>query len=190
MMAGFAAWTKNEGILFVVCVSVALAVPIFLKPKDTLRRLSAFAAGAVLPLAVLLWFKVAVAPPNDITGFRKYEEVVQKLVSPERYAVIWHTFSDNFWTFGGWAISPAILFLVYVCLRGIDRRMLRNPGWLQGVFVSSALIAGYFAVYVVTPMDLRWHLDSSLPRLYLHIWPSFLLLAGLVGRIDTGSSAG
>ena len=44
------------------------------------------------------------------------------------------------------------------------------------------VLAGYYAVYILTPMDLQWHLDSSLERLLMHFWPSALLLAGLAAR--------
>jgi hypothetical protein len=41
------------------------------------------------------------------------------------------------------------------------------------------MLLGYFAVYVLTPANLHDHLVSSLERLFLHLWPAFLLLVGL-----------
>jgi len=35
---------------------------------------------------------------------------------------------------------------------------------------------GYFAVYLITPYDLVWHLSHSLGRLFLQVWPSALFL--------------
>jgi hypothetical protein len=43
-------------------------------------------------------------------------------------------------------------------------------------------LAGYYATYVISPYDLRWHLNSSLGRLLLQLWPSVLLLVGLAAR--------
>jgi hypothetical protein len=36
--------------------------------------------------------------------------------------------------------------------------------------------AGYVSIYVITPLDLTWHLNTSLNRLYMHLWPSFIFL--------------
>jgi hypothetical protein len=85
-------------------------------------------------------------------------------------------------SFGQWSISawfPLLLFMLY---RRIDRRALQNPGWMTGLMTLGIVIAGYYVVYLVTPQDLAWHLDSSIDRLLLHLWPSALLLAGLAGE--------
>jgi hypothetical protein len=37
------------------------------------------------------------------------------------------------------------------------------------------MLAGLFAVYVITPKDLAWQLQFSLDRLLLQLWPSALL---------------
>ena len=180
--AGCAGWTKNEGLLFIVASSGALLVPIFWKPRDTFRRFAAFLLGLALPLAIILWFKLAVAPPNDIFGSRHYDEVVQKVLTPGRYLTIGPRVSHFFWSFGDWIVNPILLLLAYVGVHSVDRKMLMNEGWLQGAFTCAIVLAGYCAIYVITPMDLQWHLDASAPRLYLHIWPTFLMLAGLAGR--------
>jgi hypothetical protein len=179
--AGCAGWTKNEGLLFIAVTSVALLAPLVSKPVPALRRYGAFLLGMALPLIVIIWFKVAVAPPNDVMGGRHFEEVLQKVFSPQRYFTTWMELSGGFWTFGNWLVNPILLVLLYVLLQRIDRQMLLNEGWLQGVSICVLVLAGYFATYVTTPKDLDWHLASSLPRLYLHIWPAFLLLAGLLG---------
>jgi hypothetical protein len=179
--AGCAGWTKNEGQLFMAATCIALLAPIFSKPALTVRRLYAFLAGMALPLFVIVWFKMTVAPPNDMTGNRHLEEVLQKVLSPPRYFTTWMGLSDGFWTFGNWLVNPIVLVLVYILLQRIDRKMLLNEGWLQGVSICVLLMAGYFAIYIATPEDLQWHIESSLPRLYLHVWPAFLLLAGLTG---------
>jgi hypothetical protein len=43
-------------------------------------------------------------------------------------------------------------------------------------------LAGYYAIFVISPYPLRWHLNSSLGRLLLQLWPSVLLLVGLAAR--------
>lgn len=38
----------------------------------------------------------------------------------------------------------------------------------------------YYVVYLLTPHELRWHLFTSLTRLFLHVWPTLVLGAMLV----------
>jgi hypothetical protein len=178
--AGCAGWTKNEGLLFMVSTAAALLGPIFWKTRETLRRFSAFLAGIILPGIVLLWFKLTIAPPNDIMGGATIWNVVHKVLTPQRYLTISAEFGDTFWSFGNWIVSPVILVLVYVALQRFDRKMLANEGWLQGVSICITLMAGYFAIYMIGPIDIRLLIESSLPRLYLHVWPAFLMLAALL----------
>jgi hypothetical protein len=37
-------------------------------------------------------------------------------------------------------------------------------------------VAGYFMIYILTPHDLEWHIRTSLYRLIIHVFPSFLLI--------------
>jgi hypothetical protein len=56
-----------------------------------------------------------------------------------------------------------------------------HPTFVSAGFIALALMfVGYFFVYVLTPMDLIWHLGTSLERLLLQMWPTFLFLLFLV----------
>jgi hypothetical protein len=48
--------------------------------------------------------------------------------------------------------------------------------------ILGIVLAGYYFVYISTPIPLQVHLDSSLDRLMIQQWPSFLLLLGLSVR--------
>ena len=183
-MAGCAGWTKNEGLLFILAVSIALLFPIFWRPRGTLQRYLLFSAGLLLPLAVNMFFKLTIAPQNDLAGNRAIPEVVEKILNPERHATIFEDFARRSWNFGGWGIQPVLPLAVFVVLKGVHRRLLSLPAWWTGVATLGIVLLGYYCVYVLTPMDLRWHLDSSLPRLMVHLWPSFLLLMGIATASD------
>jgi len=43
-------------------------------------------------------------------------------------------------------------------------------------------LAGDFAVYVITPYDIYWHLRFSLNRLFLQLWPSAIFLFFMMVR--------
>jgi hypothetical protein len=187
-LAGCAGWTKNEGFLFIVVIGTILLVRVLAQPRHTWRVFSAFLGGLLAPLAVTLWFKLTVAPRNDLMENRGYAELVAKLVNVARHVTILENFSSTFWSFGNWMIHPVIL-LVFIALRGVDRETVRGFGWIAGVAALSMVLAGYYAVYLLTPIDLQTHLDSSLPRLFLQLWPTTLLLTGLAARRELDASS-
>lgn len=181
-MAGCAGWTKNEGLLFILATALVLLSPLFRKPKTTLRRVALFSAGLLLPLAVHIFFKVAIAPQNDLIDGRAYGEIAQKILTVNRHGIIFSAFLRTSWTFGGWGVHAAIPILAFLALAGHHRQALRSFGWRAGVAILAIVLVGYYWVYVLTPADLVWHLESSLSRLMIHLWPSVVLLAGLAAR--------
>jgi hypothetical protein len=180
--AGCAGWTKNEGLLFIVITATAVLLSAAVHRRQPLRTFAAFLVGLALPLAVVFWFKLAVAPPTDILENRQYAEVMEKILNVDRYATILTTGSQIVWSFGAWLVNPFVLVALYVGLRGVDRNILRDPGWRQSIYIVAGVMAGYATVYLITPIDLPLHMDSSLPRLCLHLWPTVLFLAGLVTK--------
>jgi hypothetical protein len=177
-MSGCAGWTKNEGLVFIVAISVSMLVPMFGRRSIALKRFGSFAAGLALPLAVILFFKSTAGLPRDYAAARQYQEIIGKLVSPDRYVTITANFAKNVWSFGDWAINPIIPLLLFVALCVFGGKAIRSFGWLTGASALVLLMVGYFAIYLVATYDLQYLLDASNPRLFLQVWPSFLLLAG------------
>src|SRR5262245_55401607 len=177
-MAGCAAWTKNEGLLYVLALALCILAPVVVRPAQTLRRFGSFGAGLFLPLGAIVVYKLMVSVPNEYLTNRHYSDIAEKLASPDRHLTVVSNFSKTLWSFGDWAINPLIPLLVFVGLCVVGGTAVRTFGWLTGASALVLVIAGYFAIYVVAPYDLQYLLDSSTPRLFLHLWPSFLLLAG------------
>ena len=178
--AGCAGWTKNEGVLFILIVTAVLLLPVLFRKPKAVSRFGWFVAGLALPLAVIAAFKLTIAPPNDITSNRHYVEVIEKLLNLDRYSTILDAFAKTMWSFGDWSVQPVIPFLLFVGLRVANREAIRSFGWRASVAVFALMLTGYYAVYVVTPIDLHTHIESSLPRLCLQLWPMFLLVCGLL----------
>ena len=42
------------------------------------------------------------------------------------------------------------------------------------------MLVGYFFVYVLTPLDLDYHLMTSLNRLFLQLWPSVIFVVFMI----------
>ena len=70
LFAGFAAWTKNEGALLVVALAAALFVSEWRSTgwRSAARQAGIFLLGASPGLLLVLWFKVALAPPDPLAG--------------------------------------------------------------------------------------------------------------------------
>ena len=92
-----------------------------------------------------------------------------------------------------WTKNEGLLFLliVYLLLAGarIDDR--DRTGLVRTAAVLLLTPAGYFFVYVLTPLDLGYHLATSLNRLFLQLWPSVIFLFFMVaGAPERAASAG
>jgi hypothetical protein len=174
MMAGFAAWTKNEGLLFLACLFPArLAVRGFaIGWKGAFRDMLPLLLG-LLPVALLLvYFKAYLAPPNDLVAGQGPQSTLGRLTDAGRYALIVRAFGRDFLT----TIGPGavlVLALAFMLLGRAPRAA--RPAAALPLLVVLLMLLGYFAVYLTTPHDLSWHLGSSLHRLYIQLWPLALL---------------
>jgi len=65
----------------------------------------------------------------------------------------------------------------------IDRSGKVNKHILSHVILLILMLGGYLFAYMITPYDLRWHIGSSIRRLYIQLWPAwvFLFFYGIKG---------
>ena len=180
-MAGFAAWTKNEGILFVLAVTVALIATTVIRGgvRNTARKVGPFLIGLLPILLVLLYFKVRYAPPNDVFGSLDLGTYVAKLRDLHRYRVIGEAFCKELF---GWGNGLIAVFGLYLVVTGISLNRRCATTLLIATMALALVVAGYFFTYVFSPHDLNWHLTNSLDRLLLQLWPTFLFVVFLAIR--------
>jgi hypothetical protein len=186
LTAGLAAWTKNEGILFLLITSLLLLV-FNLRLRDNRQArwsdMLAYARGILLPLAGLLVFKLALAPANDLVGSRSPAELGALLFDPHRWLLTLKLMAAETGSFGHSPITVWLIPLAYILLAGVrpvensHRQVLRF--WTISFLL---LLAGYFFTYLITPHPLEWHITHSVERLYLHFYPAVLWLVFLVSR--------
>ncbi|HEX7313131.1 MAG TPA: hypothetical protein VF297_04395 [Pyrinomonadaceae bacterium] len=184
LMTGFAAWTKNEGLLILLAVVagrfVALAVSRGL--RTYVRQLLYFAAGAVPVLLVVVYFKAAIAPANDLVAGQGARATAERLLDFSRYVLILKAVVNHFTGFRGWYAHPSYLLVVYAWLVGLKTERAGRVTLLTLAAALGFILAGYFFIYVTTPRDLEWQLAFSLDRLLIQLWPSFVLLFFLAVR--------
>ena len=85
-----------------------MAGALFAGPGRALRRFAAFSIGLIPPLAVIVCFKLAVAPPNDLIANQSYHETIQKIFDVSRHAAILEYLGLTLWSFGAWKLQPMI----------------------------------------------------------------------------------
>ncbi len=173
-LAGAAAWTKNEGILFAAVV-LAVRGACALRATGGWRHVAWLGAGMAPGLATVAAFRVGLAPAGvhlSDAGSR-----MGKLLDPERYLVIARALgSELLWVGPGLLLAIAVWLLLSRGQEGVSRKR----GAIPLALVLAGMLAGYLATYVVTPLDLRWHLHNSLDRLVFQLWPSAVLLVTLL----------
>jgi hypothetical protein len=185
LTAGLAAWTKNEGIMFLAAVVVArLATAVRpMDPRRLGREARAFAIGLLPMLVIIGYFKLRLAPPNDLMSAFGSGEILGRLADPRRYLLVARAFATGILGFGANGLVSGVWLLVAYGLCVWVRPQAANTRWLRMTgAVMGLMLLGHAAVFVATAEDVARLLDSSLERLLLQLWPatvfaSFMLLA-------------
>lgn len=185
LIAGFSAWTKNEGLLF--CVVLAATFVVFEVRSRRGSLVPWLVAGLAAPIALVCWFKFTLVPPNDILAGQNSGSLA-RVVDWDRHSLIFHSFARDLVAFGAWPSLVPVVALA-LCLAGYVRRGFTDHSTALAA-VLGLMVAGYYSVYLVSPFDLTWHLDSSLVRLLLQLWPLALLLWAALFPLKAAARAG
>lgn len=170
LATGMAAWTKNEGQLFIVATLLARLSARRRPLRSAVGELAAFAAGLAPFLAALAYFKLRVAAPNDLMTGQEGGTTLPRLLSPERLGVVVWGMTREAAGVGGGAVL--VLSLYRLLLGGVPRPGGRGRHTLT---VLAVMTVGYALVYMVTPLPLDLHIRLSADRLCLQLWPCALL---------------
>jgi hypothetical protein len=173
LTAGLAAWTKNEGDVFVIGILAGLFIA-FLR-QDVWRRLGYFLAGLALPLVIIVYFKMFLAPANDILG-TDMADLIQRLFEWSRHLAILHSARSQILGIGGTTVSVILLLAVYALVFGVSPQRNHRPAYIAVAITAVIQAAGYYAIYLVTPHPIQWQLDFSLWRVLFHIYLPLLFV--------------
>jgi hypothetical protein len=171
VMAGLSAWTKNEGIPFAILMIICTLFVLGIRQAHT--KLFSLLAGMAFPILTIVLFKTIVSVNNDLFTNNGMAEITSKLVTPSRYIQILTHLISELIHLGNWPISIIAVLLVYGWIMGI-----RNPGNLPEKVlwvIPLSQFTIYMLIYVITPYDLEWHLNYSMSRLLIHLFPLALL---------------
>jgi hypothetical protein len=179
ILAGMAAWTKDEGLLFLA---------VFLAATTLFRRRSALSAiaGALPAVALVVLFKTVLARGNPSLLSTSLAGVGHRLGDVGRYGTVMGAFGREFLAMASGWYHPVLPMAVLAATLRFDEQQRREVAYTGSVL--GAMLAGYAAVYLVTANDLTWLLQTSLSRLLVQAWP-LLILAGFVGLRAPEASA-
>jgi hypothetical protein len=168
-LAGFAAWTKNEGLLFLACVPLARLVALVRRGWRAYAREMLFFGLGLLPAAcALIYFKVELAPENDLVAAQSWHVTLGRLADPSRYVQILTAAGREGILTGGFLLPVYFLFL--------GRARGTVPPGSGFLFALLGLMLTGFVLVYATSYDLPYHLRTSLGRIFIQLWPLGLFL--------------
>jgi hypothetical protein len=175
---GLAAWTKNEGLVFALLSGIGFAVYAWISRRiPRVRALALLVSGAAAPLAIALYFKFFLAPATGTFANMTAGAVAHRLTELPRYAQIAKAFWDNALLMGSGIAHPALSLAVLAGCLGIAPDRRRSPIVIASLATWLAMLIAYLVTYAITPLDLTWHLGTSMGRLLGQLWPSLVFLS-------------
>lgn len=137
--------------------------------------------GLFLILILLVYFKLHIAPDNDLVSGQNVAATLSRISHLSRYGQISAAFFKEMLAFDRWQVYPPLL-AGYLAVAGITRRPVDRFTGLSILAVLLTVLCGFFCVYLVTPHDLHWHLRTALHRLLLQVWPATVLMVFFLVR--------
>ncbi|HKY63447.1 MAG TPA: hypothetical protein VJR29_08515 [bacterium] len=189
--AGMAAWTKVEGVIFVLALVGAklLTTLVERRFRALWREGLPFGLGLLPWVAMYSYFRWSLPdrpPPMPGAAALPGLTLFQKILDPQRHWIIAKSFYREIWWHPDhFILGPIILLALFAFV--FWRRRTGDRSWRCSALALALLIGGYFGAYLLSPFDLRWHLDQSLNRLLLQAWPSMVFLVLLRNSSESRS---
>ena len=165
LSAGLAAWTKNEGIVFMGISFLGLGIAY---RKELKRAFLWYMLGLAIPLAILVYFKIELAPPGDLVV--DLANQMLQIFDSARHFEIRKQLGLDLYSLVNWK-----LLVIYALVLGIDKSRVSFPFLLAGLIIILLQLMGYYFFLLISPHPVLWHL-SALYRLLLQIAPLILFL--------------
>jgi len=180
--AGLAAWSKNEGVLYLVCAAVAFLACAWLVGSARHRTAGAARAWLALPLglvalhwAINAWFGFRSGfVANELRDRGIFGLLVEQ--APERVPEVLRYYAREI-LFAP-AASNLLLALPLVLLVVFPRRLARREVLVPLLAYAGALAATAL-VFVGAPHALEWHLQTAAARVTFQLAPVAALCLAL-----------
>lgn len=158
--AGLGAWTKNEGLLYLACLAIALKRP---------RAIGTFLLGSAPFLALLLLFKLQLPVRNDLLAFSTPGSILGRALDLRRWGELVLLVLRRivfFQDFALWVVGELLLLIL----------VRPRSTLLTALFLACA---AYAPIYVLQPHPLDWIFRTSVDRIFIQLWPAAILATAL-----------
>ncbi|MDY6790511.1 MAG: glycosyltransferase family 39 protein [Thermodesulfobacteriota bacterium] len=187
-VAGFAAWTKDEGLLLIASIFIARFIVVTLQKGlgAFLKEAVIFSAGLTPVLIIIAYFKFLLVSQNIVylkdqlapatmhIFNQDFNTLFNSLTDISKYIIIGKTFLVKFYDLEKWML---IVFPVFILLMGRSDKKRNNPVIYTSLLILMIMLCGYFTVYLVYPLDnLEWLLEVTTKRLLLQILPGSIFV--------------
>ena len=171
---GLAAWTKNEGIFFLLSVLVAnalLVIPIK-GWKTFLKEFNYFIIGLLPILAIIIYFKTQLVPNFWLTD-QGFHSMIEKLTDLSRYFAVGKMFLMKVITY-----NCGFLFLLplYLVLLGRRSKIREGIAIYQILLLLCFMLSGLFFAYIITPHELSWQINTTSSRIFTQLLPGIIFV--------------
>ncbi|MCP4622363.1 MAG: phospholipid carrier-dependent glycosyltransferase [bacterium] len=170
-----AAWTKNEGLLFLALVIFVYFIFRLRKRQwsKTFKELAGFVLGLTPVLSTLIYFKLNFALENAHIRANPLKQLGTYLIDIDRYIIVGTKWFDKFLTFNDGIVWLA---LAYFFFSGFDRSDLVKKRLLSPTVLLLLMMGGYFLVYVIYPGNPKDLLSASLRRVIIQLWLTWVFI--------------
>ena len=177
LVLAMTAATKNEGMVIAAVVLAATMVSAGMLHAEgrrvSLGSLASVALGAAPLLALLVAFKILVAPGSDLTQNRTVADLLSRVLDLHRHAQIAKAMLLQPAVTANWGWTGCGLGVLFAYGIAVRRRVLCPPAAL----VAAGMALVYYVVYLLTPHDLKWHIHTTIDRLPLHTYAFWTIWA-------------
>ncbi|MBS0207481.1 MAG: hypothetical protein JSS27_00870 [Planctomycetes bacterium] len=170
LLAALAAWTKNEGIMFVAVAGLTIVISSawYAGWRGAFENTRAWLAGGIAVLLLVALYKLSVQVDNDLVAGQNLSDTWQRLTDLSRWSVVLG---------GAGRITATVLKAAVVLLPlaamalGPSKDRSLRPAAMLAVAVLALMSAGFALVLITTPNDLQWHVNTSVDRLISQLFP-------------------
>jgi hypothetical protein len=181
LLGGCAALTKNEGFIFLAASSVLV---VWLAVRHRRFSGAVWWGAAALPMAALMiWYKVTF-PVGTPEYFIEQGGLspMQRAMDMARLQAIGAITAGYWWRWGG---SMAAGALVATALVSVTAALAPDERIDRGLMcVVAAMVASYYLVWMLSPMETVWLIGGTFDRLLAQVWPTLVIVAASVRLRD------
>jgi len=192
LSAGFSAWTKNEGLLFLPSIPLSLFVVAFAcgEKKAYLKQIGYFLLGALPILVIIIFFKTQIVPANvsnptgsgalfsEVTA-HPTSAILIRLSYLARHLAVLTALQREIRNFGGWPFSMPVMLVFYLLVLGLTINAKFKEEVVLLVTTLSLMFVGYYLAYIVEPHDLTHY---SVNRVLTQLWGSAIFAYFMIVR--------